>query len=164
MTTERTVQRQILLETCDLVRWFRNNVGIAEYPNGTRVAYGVGGKGGSDLLGVVRGRGQWIACEVKTPFWRPGNQKDRDRWELQQQFLAGIRDDGGLGIVATSPGDVRDAVAGVRMRRVRARTGGVHYTEYPYLVALCGCQVATFERTTLMIGFCETCRKIKNAA
>lgn len=44
---------------------FRNNVGKAEQ-NGRWVAFGVGGPGGSDLVGCVRGRAVFI--EVKTPI------------------------------------------------------------------------------------------------
>ena len=51
---EREVQRQIMLQTCELVDWMRNNVGTAYHIDGSVVAYGLGGKGGADLIGIRR--------------------------------------------------------------------------------------------------------------
>lgn len=44
---------------------FRNNVSTAMMPNGQYVAFGVGGKGASDLVGAFRGRAVFV--EVKRP-------------------------------------------------------------------------------------------------
>lgn len=63
--SEAEVLRQIRLGLNAPGRVFwRNNVGVAEFPSGERVAYGVGGPGGSDLLGIVDGH--FVAIEVKS--------------------------------------------------------------------------------------------------
>jgi hypothetical protein len=46
----------------------RNNVGMARMPNGSPVRFGVGNPGGSDFVGVYRGRALYI--EIKTPIGR----------------------------------------------------------------------------------------------
>ena len=45
----------------------RNNVGVAKFESGARVSYGLkfGTKGGSDLIGIMRGTGRFVAIEVK---------------------------------------------------------------------------------------------------
>lgn len=47
--------------------WWRNNIGVAEI-RGYKVRFGVGGAGGSDLVGLFRG--VFVAVEVKTPVGR----------------------------------------------------------------------------------------------
>lgn len=86
---------------------FRNNVGTATMPGAQRpVAFGVGGKGGSDLVGVCDGR--FIALEVKTETGRVTVE--------QLAFLECIRGAGGFGAIVRS---VADAVAAV----ARCRSG-----------------------------------------
>lgn len=51
----------------DVTLW-RNNVGHAVMKGGARVTFGVGGPGGSDLIGMFRGR--FLAVEIKTPRGR----------------------------------------------------------------------------------------------
>jgi len=130
---ERDIQRAILLRTSPLVCWGRNNVGEIHLPAlgsvldkcpafvrdvvaralrgvlgklARHVAYGVGGVGGADLLGIIRGSGRAVACEVKVPGWKPRNAADRERYARQLQFLACVRGAGGLGFVASSVEEV----------------------------------------------------------
>lgn len=113
MSTETTLQTKIRL-ALGLVPGlviFRNNVGTATHVNpGTgreqRVAYGVGGPGGSDLIGCLRGR--FIALEIKT-------EKGRVSAE-QHGFLECVRANGGFAAIVRS---VDDAVAAIE----RARRG-----------------------------------------
>ena len=48
--------------------WWRNNCGSAQTRTGAWVKYGVGNPGGSDLIGVFRGRA--VFAEIKTPTGR----------------------------------------------------------------------------------------------
>lgn len=50
----------------DIVLW-RNNIGVAER-NGHMIRFGVGNKGGADLIGMFRGR--FLAIEVKSASGR----------------------------------------------------------------------------------------------
>lgn len=91
----------------------RNNCGSYKSPTGTFVRYGVGSPGGSDLIGLRRvtitpqmvGQqiGQFVAVEVKQPGKRPTAE--------QQQFMAMVRDFGGLAGVATSPEQAQEMLA-----------------------------------------------------
>ena len=83
---ESALQREVrlALSAPGQVFW-RNNIGQAEFWNDRRddcdrVAYGVGGPGGSDLLGIVGGR--WVARELKAP----GARTHPKRAVLQEQF------------------------------------------------------------------------------
>lgn len=67
----------------DVVLW-RNNIGHAVMAGGQRVTFGVGGPGGSDLIGMFRGR--FLAIEIKTPG---GKQSDEQR---QFQLLVESRE------------------------------------------------------------------------
>lgn len=112
MTPEAAATRAILLATTHLVDWGRNNggvynrnpmcprCGLRPYPNAGDhwIRYGVGGPGGSDQLGIVRGTGQAIVCEIKSAIGRPTKE--------QLQFIARVQRDGGLGLVARRPEDV----------------------------------------------------------
>lgn len=49
--------------------WWRNNIGTAILNGGGRVKFGIGNPGGSDLIGMFRGR--FVAIEVKRPGRRP---------------------------------------------------------------------------------------------
>lgn len=95
--------------------FWRNNIGTATYWNEhnekpDKVAYGVGGPGGSDLVGVVGGR--LVALELKTPHGRT----DPKRKRLQEQFRALVRSAGGFACVVRS---VDEALAAVE----RAKEG-----------------------------------------
>ena len=108
-TPEKRLLRLILRELGarpDL-RLFRNNVGVAEYPDGSRVAYGLC-PGSADLIGwrivAVAGRriAQFVAIEVKgeTAPVRPA----------QRNFLERVTEAGGVAVLARSLDDVREAL------------------------------------------------------
>lgn len=83
---------------------FRNNVGTCTHESGDKVAYGVGGKGGADLLGVVAGR--FCAFEIKRPGEKPTAK--------QKLFLNLIRLKGGFAAVVTSADEMRAAIQRAR--------------------------------------------------
>ncbi len=95
--------------------FWRNNVGTAEHWSDSladvdHVAYGVGGPGGSDLLGIVGGR--FVALELKAP----GARTKPARAAAQAQFLRLVRSAGGFGCIVRT---VDEALAAVE----RAKTG-----------------------------------------
>ncbi len=113
-----------------LVLW-RNNVGAAVHHDSKRpVFYGVGGKGGSDLIGLLSVEvstvcdepeaglpihvclghlatlARFVALEVK----RPGGRVTKD----QNAFLELVRGLGGFAAVVHSVEEARDAIARAR--------------------------------------------------
>ena len=83
-------------------RLFRNNIGVARYQRGGSkfaVPYGVGGPGGSDLIGwtSVRNVAILTAIECKSPKKKPTKE--------QQAFLAAVRNAGGIAGVVESIAD-----------------------------------------------------------
>ena len=74
-------------------RLWRNNIGVATYRKPKhiqKVAYGVGGKGGADLIGFRRG--QFVAIEVKS-------SKSIPLKPHQLQFLTVVKECGGYAAV-----------------------------------------------------------------
>lgn len=93
--------------------FWRNNVGGAEFWNDStanvdHVAYGVGGPGGSDLLGCVGGR--WVALELKAP----GARTKPARAAAQEQFRRLVRSAGGFACVVRTVDEALAAVARCR--------------------------------------------------
>jgi len=91
--TEANIQKEIMLALsqagCTI---FRNNTGA--YRDGDRfIRYGVGGKGGSDLLGISYS-GKFLAVEVKTAKGKP--TKD------QLNFINVVKSKNGIAFVARS--------------------------------------------------------------
>lgn len=82
-----------------LILW-RNNIGVARNEGSRPVQYGVGGKGGSDLIGVLNGR--FIALEVKKPGGRVSPE--------QLEFLECVRSVGGFAAVVHSVDEARAAI------------------------------------------------------
>lgn len=129
MTSESDVQRDIQIEAPKVgARLLRNNIGAYQDDTGRWVHYGVGGKGGSDLLGWTQIKvtpemvGSTIAvmtaCEVKGPEWRPPKSgKQFERWKLQKQFVAAINQAGGIATVASSVDDLTRAIHGYQPPR-----------------------------------------------
>jgi hypothetical protein len=76
---------------------FRNNVGNVEARQGYRIAFGVGGPGGADLIGIYRGR--FCAVEIKTPTGRQSPD--------QVAFQNLVRAKGGIYVVLRSVEDAR---------------------------------------------------------
>lgn len=97
---EKDLQRAVRHATCERVLWFRNNRGVADYGN-RKVVYGLG-RGGSDLIGVVRDTGRFIACETKSRHDKPT--------EDQKLFIRSVQLAGGIGVVAWTVQDVLDAL------------------------------------------------------
>lgn len=85
------------------LRIFRNNVGLARDPNsGQHLRFGLVA-GASDLLGLVKPRGRFLALEVKS-------EKGRVRPE-QQAFIDMVNNMGGVGRVVRSVEQALEAVA-----------------------------------------------------
>lgn len=115
---EGEVQREIRLAAGravpGCVLW-RNNCGVAVHAPGTDresvVRYGVGGNGGSDLLGILTlasGLGVWIAVEVKTPTGRVSPE--------QKLFGQLVERCGGVFVVARSVDDFVEQATAARAR------------------------------------------------
>lgn len=80
---------------------FRNNIGNAIMRGGFRVAFGVGGPGGSDLVGIYRGTAVFV--EVKTPIGRLSPE--------QKQFRNLVTSKGAIYVVLRSVDDARAWIA-----------------------------------------------------
>lgn len=111
--SETAVLRAVHLAAGSLpdVRLFRNNCGVATYPDGSRVVYGLC-PGSSDLIGwrtitvtpemVGKPLAQFVAMEVKTAKGRVTPE--------QQRFLDAVALAGGVAAVVRSADDARAAV------------------------------------------------------
>ena len=111
---EGGLTRRIMLATsrAGATVW-RNNAGVARYPDGSVVKYGVANPGGSDLIGLASIEvtpsmvGQrvavFLAIEVKTPSGRLTDD--------QRRFIDFVRAAGGIGIVARSEDDLAPIVS-----------------------------------------------------
>ena len=86
-----------------LVLW-RNNVGMAHNEGSRPVQYGVGGTGGSDLIGLLNGR--FIALEIK----RPGGRVSAEQWG----FIECVRGNGGFAAIVHSVDEAKAAIARAR--------------------------------------------------
>ncbi len=99
LLTERNIQKQLMdyLSYKNVYVW-RNNSGALPDRRGRLVFFGK--VGSSDILGVQRGTGKFIAIEVKRPdmSYKPT--------QPQLDFLQQIHDCGGLAGIATSTDDV----------------------------------------------------------
>lgn len=82
---------------------FRNNIGGYKSPSGRWVDYGVGGKGGSDLLGWTKD-GAFLAVEVKTATGRVRPE--------QEAFIEAVKRAGGRAGIARSVDDALDIARG----------------------------------------------------
>jgi hypothetical protein len=98
--TESALQHRILVAyNRGPVRLWRNNVGIAHYPDGSVVRYGLA-PGSADLIGLIAGR--FLAVECKSP-------RGRLRRE-QKEWLAVVERLGGIAVVAREVEDVARAI------------------------------------------------------
>ena len=96
-------------------RVFRNNRGVAEYPGGRKVAYGVGPAGGSDLIGwasitiTPEMVGQKVAIFTAIECKRSkGGKKEQD----QKDFIAAVITAGGRAGFARSAEEAMEIVHG----------------------------------------------------
>jgi len=103
---EKDLQAHIRLEFNHLLLW-RNNRGVADY-GGIKVVYGLA-PGASDLIGMVRNDGRFVAIETKS-------ERD-DLSDAQEDYIAMVNANGGIGIAAWRVSDVanrlRDEGVGV---------------------------------------------------
>ena len=84
---------------------FRNNIGVLPDRTGRPVRYGVGGNGGSDLIGVAPD-GRFLAVEVKNAVGQPT--------DAQVRFIKTVIAKGGrAGIARNSDDAVQIALAKV---------------------------------------------------
>jgi len=98
---ESAVMHEIQAALSGRLLLWRNNVGCAKTSRGF-VRYGLGGKGGADLIGVELGTGRFAAVEVKAP----GGELTPE----QALYLDAVGAAGGLACVASS---VEEARAGL---------------------------------------------------
>lgn len=101
MKSESQIQTEIIKAAYvhPMVRaLWRNNVGAFK-KDGRWIRYGVGGKGASDLMGIVDS-GIFLACEVK----KVGGVLTQE----QKAFLQSVHDKGGIAIVAHSAEEFND--------------------------------------------------------
>lgn len=103
MANEAPLMRKMQMKASEIgARLFRNTIGFCEC-RGRKIRYGVGGKGGSDLLGwtpititpqmVGRTIAVFVAVEVKD-----GSPTTKE----QMQFLQAVIRAGGVGLIANS--------------------------------------------------------------
>jgi hypothetical protein len=92
---ETNLQASIMIALSEAgCRVWRNNVGQAKTEDGRFIAYGVGGKGAADLLGMTP-TGHFLSIEVKTPTGRVSPE--------QQHFVDMVNAAGGRAGIARSP-------------------------------------------------------------
>ena len=107
MNRESVVQNQIRLHLESrfpgLILW-RNSIG---FDARTKVHYGIGGPGGSDLVGLYRG--VFVGIEVKAP----GAYTEKDRLINQSNFLRAIKDAGGAAGFASSVEEAEAIIQGI---------------------------------------------------
>ena len=108
---ESEIQRDIMLAAPSVgSRLLRNNSGVLKDERGQYVRYGVGGNGGSDLVGwtQVDGRAVFTAVEVKRKGKKPTPE--------QVAFVGAVVAAGGIGVIAYSVEDFKAAVEAYRSR------------------------------------------------
>lgn len=98
MKREQNIQKLIMLALTEAgcIVW-RNNIGSYTTVEGAYIKYGVGGVGGSDLIGIYKPTGQFLAVEVKSPKGKPS--------PAQLNFIEQVRAAGGIAGIARSPQD-----------------------------------------------------------
>jgi hypothetical protein len=108
--------RQIMIATSAEIAHFRNNCGawnrnpVCPHCQKRKtpgrgdewIHYGIGGKGGTDLVSVVRGSGVAMFIEGKSATGRLSPEQER--------FLEGVQSIGAISCVARSAADVRAAL------------------------------------------------------
>lgn len=111
--SESTRMKEILIETPkDGVMLFRNNTGSYTTQAGHYVRYGVGERGGSDLIGIKKITitqemvgstvGVFTAIEVKSARGRAT--------DAQNKFIAAVKKQGAIAGVARSVNDVKQII------------------------------------------------------
>ena len=105
MNPETKILNEIRL-SCGRAILFRNQVGACTTPDGYFIRYGVGGPGGSDLIGFTprNGVAVFTAIEVKAATGRVSPE--------QQNFIDVIRRSGGIAGIARSVEDAQKLIRG----------------------------------------------------
>lgn len=108
MNAETPISQSIRLEAGRLgAALFRNAVGKLQNRQGAWVSFGIGGAGGSDLVGwTIDGR--FLAIEVKVP----GARTEPERLAAQQKFIDAVKRDGGRAGFASSVEEARAIILG----------------------------------------------------
>lgn len=79
MRLKATPENRVIAAVLPAVKQYldpmRNDIGMADYGSG-RVPYGVGGKGGSDYLCIIRPPHKWAGRWCVIEFKRPGGKPD----------------------------------------------------------------------------------------
>lgn len=96
--TQQAIREALGLDT-RVVLW-RNNTG-AYKKDGRVVRYGLC-VGSSDLIGILRQNGRFVALEVKTPDGKASPE--------QLMFLEFVRREGGFAAIVRSPVEAREAI------------------------------------------------------
>lgn len=101
MKREQNIQKLIMLALTEAgcIVW-RNNIGSYTTAEGYFIRYGVGGVGGSDLVGIHKPTGKFIAVEVKTSKGKPS--------AAQLNFIEQVRAAGGIAGLARSVQEALD--------------------------------------------------------
>ncbi len=106
MNQETEVQNRIRLHLSErfpgILLW-RNTLG---FDSRAKVYYGIGNPGGSDLIGLYRGR--FIAIEVKVP----GARTEPERLVEQTNFIRVTKGSGALAGFANSPEEAEAIING----------------------------------------------------
>lgn len=101
---EQNIQKLILVAASSLgATLHRNNIGSYKTQEGYRISYGVGGPGGSDLIGWTHD-GIFLAIEVKT---KTGRASDK-----QLNFIDQVKKSGGRAGIARSADDAIKIIRG----------------------------------------------------
>jgi hypothetical protein len=105
---EGNLMRRLMLALSGKAVVFRNNQGVAHYPDGSVVRYGLANPGGSDLIGwtsrtvtpemVGKKIAIFTAVEVKIATGRTS--------DAQRNFLQAVETAGGIAVVARSETDL----------------------------------------------------------
>jgi hypothetical protein len=109
MKQERDLINEILLRASERGhRLFRNNSGVARYPDGSAVKYGVASPGGSDLIGWTQVTitpemvGKTLAV-FTAPEVKAGTTKTTKE---QKSFLSVVSSSGGISGIVRSQNDM----------------------------------------------------------
>ncbi len=94
MNKETPIMHRVMLALSEAgcIVW-RNNCGAVQSTDGRFVRFGVGNPGGTDLIGICRGR--FLAVEVKTSTGRATTE--------QQRFINAVLTAGGIAGIVRSP-------------------------------------------------------------
>lgn len=111
---ESNIVAKIMLRASKIgARVWRNNIGVATYPNGSVVKYGVCNPGGSDLIGFTPYKikpedvGKIVAI-FTAPECKTAKGSTRD---VQKNFIRVVCESGGISGICRSPEDYEKLVA-----------------------------------------------------